>query len=223
MSTWLVTLLFVGECRSLTAIKKGWRWKDGRLAAKPLFEALEAMGVDPAKQQFCNLWTDPPYAPVITAHRIAMLRRASANGLKIIALGQRVSVELQNLDIDHVALVHPAARGRIRKRERYVAHVREKLGRRIHVRRGFEDEQDSYVFELETVKGLRRVYPPGYKGRGEAAACPSDILEPWMRKLRVTHVVSMFGESKTSRECIKDGNHTLSAYIRWWKRAETED
>jgi len=216
-------MLFVGECRSLTAIKKGWRWEDGRLAAKPLFEALEAMGVDPAKQQFCNLWTDPPFAPCITANRIAMLRHARENGTKIIALGQRVSVELQKLDIDHVAIVHPAARGRIRKRARYVAHVHDKLGRRIHVRCGFEDEQDSYVFLLEAKRGKRRVYPPGYKGRGEAAACPSDILEPWMRKLGVTHVVSVFGESITSRECIKDGIHTLAAYIKWWKRAEEQD
>lgn len=216
-------LLFVGECRSLTAIRKGWRWEDGHLAAKPLFIALEAMGVDPAKQRFCNLWTDPPYAPVVTAHRKQMLERAAADGVAIVALGQRVSTELQKMGIDHVAIVHPAARGRIRKRERYVAHVHDKLGRRIRVRCGLEDESDSYVFMLESKRGLRRVYPPGYKGRGEAAACPSDILEPWLRKLRVTHVVSEFGESATSRECIKDGTHTLAAYIKWWKRAEEQD
>jgi hypothetical protein len=124
----LTTLLFVGECRSLTAIKKGWVWQDGRLAAKPLFIALEAMGVDPAKQSFCNLWTDPPHVPNVTAHRKTMLRRAANDGTQIVALGQRVSAELKRMGIGHIAIVHPAARGRIRKRERYIAHVREKLG-----------------------------------------------------------------------------------------------
>lgn len=48
-------ITFIGECRSLTAIRKGWSWMDGRL-------------------------------------------------------------------------VHPAARGRIRKRHRYHKHVRDTLG-----------------------------------------------------------------------------------------------
>lgn len=70
-------LVFIGECRSLTAQRKGWTWKDGRLAAKPLFE-----------------------------------------------VGFR-----------HIALVHPAARGRIRKRERYHAHVKERLAPALRRRR----------------------------------------------------------------------------------------
>ena len=54
----MTRLIFVGECRSLTAKRKNWTWKDGRLAAKPLFEALTAMGVDPAAHEYTNLWTD---------------------------------------------------------------------------------------------------------------------------------------------------------------------
>jgi hypothetical protein len=216
-------LMFVGERRSPTAIRKGWKWEDGHLAAKPLFEALEAMGVDPAKQMFVNLWADPPLAPAITKVVITTLRAWSASGKPLVALGQRVSTELSRRGIDHVALVHPAARGAIRKRERYVAHVHEQLGRRIHVRCGLEDESDSYVFHIETKRGLRRVWPPGYEGRGEAAACPATVLEPWLKKLRVTHVVSKFGETKTSRECIKDGAYSRAAYVRWWKRAEKSE
>jgi len=35
--------------------------------------------------------------------------------------------------------------------------------------------------------------------------------------------VSLFGETKTSRECIADGSYSVAAYLRWWKRAEEED
>jgi len=124
---------FVGECRSMTAIRKGWSWQDGRLAAKPLFEALSAMGIDPHEQSFMNLYNDPPanhrgkFAPKVNDGHASSIR--GVVGFRVIvALGKRVSDELARLGIDHVALVHPAARGRIRKRERYVAHVAAKLG-----------------------------------------------------------------------------------------------
>lgn len=120
-------LIFVGECRSLTAKRKNWTWKDGRLAAKPLFEALEAMGVDPRAHFYCNLWTDN-IAPSIPPARVAMLRARRAEGAVIVALGKKVSTELVRRHIDHVALVHPAARGKIRKRERYHKHVADNLG-----------------------------------------------------------------------------------------------
>lgn len=118
--------VFVGERRSLTAIRRGWRWQDGRLAAKPLFEALESSGIDPKQQQYVNLWSD---TDVITWERVEWLRMRYAEGATIVALGKRVGSQLVKLEIEHVALVHPAARGRIRKRERYIAHVSEKLGR----------------------------------------------------------------------------------------------
>lgn len=120
-------LLFIGECRSLTAKRKNWTWKDGRLAAKPLFEALAAMGVDPAAHQYTNLWTDST-PPIVPWQRVERIRSAVESGTIAVALGKRVSAELSRRGIQHVALVHPAARGRIRKRERYHAHVREKLG-----------------------------------------------------------------------------------------------
>lgn len=129
------SLLFVGECRSLTAQSKGWTWKDGRLAAKPLFEALAAMGVDATAHAFTNLWTDnatgqTPGASgsaVIAWQKIGRLKTHTKAGGVIVALGKRVSEELTKREIAHVALVHPAARGKIRKRERYHEHVRAKL------------------------------------------------------------------------------------------------
>ena len=120
--------IFVGECRSLTAVDRGWSWHDGRLAAKPLFEALVAMGVDPSEQQFVNLFCDPPAAPRVNGHSVARLFVALGTST-IVALGKRVSTALAKRGIVHVAIVHPAARGRIRKRERYIAHVAERLAK----------------------------------------------------------------------------------------------
>ena len=129
-----VLYTFVGECRSLTAIRNDWTWKDGRLAAKPLFEALNAMGVEIDSQvSFMNLWKDPPlhkhkkkWVPVIDESSLGIL--VSLLDVRVIvALGARVSTELIKRKIEHVAIVHPAARGRIRLRSRYIAHVRERL------------------------------------------------------------------------------------------------
>jgi hypothetical protein len=127
-------LIFVGECRSITAQRKGWTWADGRLAAKPLFAALAAMGVDPAAHEYANLWSDNAsgttygnLGPGVRRSTIARIAARLAAGYVVVALGKRVSGELSRRGVDHVALVHPAARGKIRKRERYEAHVREAL------------------------------------------------------------------------------------------------
>lgn len=116
--------IFVGECRSATAIERGWSWTDGRLAARPLFEALRAAGIDPAQQRFVNLFRDPPSSAKVNG---ATVRELIGSGARIVALGKRVARELARRGIVHVELVHPAARGAIRKRERYVAHVVERL------------------------------------------------------------------------------------------------
>jgi hypothetical protein len=88
--------LFVGECRSETAVQRGWTWRDGHLAAEPR----------------------------VNHHAVRRLRRTRR---RIVALGQKVARKLVELGIDHIAIVHPAARGRIRKRSRYIRHVREAL------------------------------------------------------------------------------------------------
>jgi hypothetical protein len=126
--------LFIGECRSATAQARNWTWRDGRLAAKPLFEALEAMGLDPANQEFVNLWHDRPHR--VSAGWKPMLNEGVISGLHVttwikVALGKRVSAMLTKLSIDHIAIVHPAARGRIRLRRRYIKHVSDKLGHEV--------------------------------------------------------------------------------------------
>lgn len=115
-----MSIIFVGENRSPTAIARGWTWKDGHLAARPLFEALRAHGLDPAAQTFVNLFVDGASWRA-NGHTTTRLRSTTAT---IVALGWKVSRGLASRGIAHVMITHPAARGRIRKRSRYIAHVR---------------------------------------------------------------------------------------------------
>lgn len=117
--------IFVGECRSQTAIDRGWKWTDGRLAAAPLFEALRAAGIDPNSQEFVNLFRDPPGSAKVDGASVRKL--LAATGCVIVAMGKRVAGELAKRGIVHTPIVHPAARGKIRRRDRYIAHVCEAL------------------------------------------------------------------------------------------------
>lgn len=107
-------LTFVGEERSPTARRKDWRWQDGRLAAKQLFDALRAAGEDPAACCFLNLFE---------RHGLAAARMHALAGDVLIAMGRRVQRALRVSRLPCIAMVHPAARGRIRRKDRYAAHV----------------------------------------------------------------------------------------------------
>lgn len=115
--------LFIGERPSATAIAKRWTWRDGRLAAKQLFDGLRACGIDPQVQVFENL-----FQLRRDAVRPGILNRLrSAEGCTIVAMGQLVSRRLTAAGIAHVTIVHPAARGRIRGKYVYAAHLKERL------------------------------------------------------------------------------------------------
>lgn len=103
-------LLIVGERRSPLAIKRGVRWEDEALAAVPLFQALRVAGIEPASCRFVNWFEDGE--KIVREH----------TG-RIIALGQKVQKALTAEGIKYIPLVHPAARGRIRLRANYIAHV----------------------------------------------------------------------------------------------------
>lgn len=107
-------LLIVGEKRSDLAIKRGVRWEDEALAAVPLFQALRAAGIDPASCRFVN-WFEGN-EDVVRAH----------SG-QVVGLGQKVQKALASEGIEHIPLVHPAARGKIRLRANYIAHVVSRL------------------------------------------------------------------------------------------------
>lgn len=110
--------LFVGEERSELAKARNVRWEDGALAAKQLFDALRSCGIDPKRQQFTNLFERGGLTKILAAR---------AAGIKIVGMGKKVQLDLARRRISHLALTHPAARGRIRRKERYANHVRSVL------------------------------------------------------------------------------------------------
>lgn len=113
--------LFIGEKPSKTAAAKGWRWEDGRLAAAVLFDALRAAGIDPADCRFLNLFGDDPAArEVARTDRLDELARAYVDGWQLVAMGKKVRAAMP---FDHVAIMHPAARGAGRERSAYRRHV----------------------------------------------------------------------------------------------------
>jgi hypothetical protein len=110
--------LFVGEERSELAKTRNVRWEDGALAAKQLFDALRSCGIDPEQQQFTNLFERGGVSKILAAR---------AAGMRIVGTGKKVQLDLDRRRISHLALTHPAARGRIRRKDRYTNHVREAL------------------------------------------------------------------------------------------------
>ncbi len=105
---------FVGESRSKLAQKMGVYWKDGRLAAKQLFDALAACNIDPKDQLFFNADT----------RRVLSIREAAKSGYVVVGMGMIAQRRLNNWAIPHIKLIHPAARGKIRRKEVYIDHVR---------------------------------------------------------------------------------------------------
>ncbi len=109
------TLLFVGEQRSELAIKLGLTWKDGGLAAKQLFDALRLCNIDPANVSFTN-WFERGGKKIVREWEGT-----------IIAMGQKVHLAMNERNISHLTIVHPAARGKIRRKDLYADHVKTNL------------------------------------------------------------------------------------------------
>lgn len=108
--------LFVGERRSDKAKKMGVTWRDGNLAAKQLFDALSANGIDPLAHEYCNLF-----------ERRKLFVRKYSTTHTIVAMGHKVQSVLSQMGIEFISIVHPAARGTIRKKENYINHIKETL------------------------------------------------------------------------------------------------
>jgi hypothetical protein len=93
--------MFVGERRSRSAIRMGVHWEDGRLAAKQLFDALLALGIDPQRCEFVNWWERGGRRSV---------RQHYQGGGTLVGLGRKVQKELTDFGLRHLSLTHPAAR-----------------------------------------------------------------------------------------------------------------
>jgi hypothetical protein len=121
----MCNFIFVGEQRSKRAIAMGVTWYQGRLAARTLFDALHALGLEPHLQTYVNLWTDEGELNQAVLDFFQIYRQAT--GWKVVGMGRRACRELARHGIEHLAIIHPAARGKIRKTGAYREHLRQKL------------------------------------------------------------------------------------------------
>ena len=119
--------VFVGERRSQRAIQMGVRWEHGRLCARTLHAALRAIGLDPEEQGYVNLYSDAEPSALDEAV-LARLRLLAEDSVEVVGLGQIVHRALERTGVAHRRLIHPAARGAIRARAAYQAHVALVLG-----------------------------------------------------------------------------------------------
>ena len=94
------------------------RWQDGRLAAKQLFDALSGVGIDPGKRQFLNWWE--------RGSRRRVAQHIRRGGL-VVGMGRKVQRELEKKGVAYLGIIHPAARGAIRKKGVYRDHIRSAL------------------------------------------------------------------------------------------------
>ena len=119
--------VFVGERRSPRALALGVRWEDGRLCARTLHAALRAAGLDPERQTYLNVFSDDEPGAINPA-AVTRLRALADAGAALVGMGRRVQVALRSAGLPHRPLIHPAARGAIRARAAYRAHVAAVLG-----------------------------------------------------------------------------------------------
>ena len=122
-------LVFVGERRSRRARELNASWTRGGLAAHTLHAALRACGIDPSTVHFVNLFKEGDDAPMVDPAVLAEVRRLAFEGARVVALGRAVQRILARSGISFRPLTHPAARGRIRTRALYQAHVADVLAR----------------------------------------------------------------------------------------------
>jgi hypothetical protein len=118
--------LFVGERPSIQAIKIGATWQNGKLAAKQLHDALRALNIEPTQQRYINLWSRPGVGPItdnVDESALVVIAECVAAGYTVVGMGQLVSRALTAAGIPHLLIVHPAARGAIRAKPVYTAHV----------------------------------------------------------------------------------------------------
>jgi hypothetical protein len=120
--------LFIGEQRSSRAIKMNVRLEDGRLAAKQLFDALDHCKISRTHCKFINLFESLEEQNISLTHHDVYLVMAQSDGFQLVGMGEKVSKELNSRGFHHIKIIHPAARGKIRKKERYFAHIQNQLG-----------------------------------------------------------------------------------------------
>ena len=116
--------VFIGEEPSKTAILKGWVWGDDHLCSKTLINALNACFIKRESYEFRNLFRNQMVNQDVINE---LMELKNIEDLSIVGMGKNVQRVLDNLNIPHLKLIHPAARGKIRKTVLYIQHVNQVL------------------------------------------------------------------------------------------------
>lgn len=126
VQTTMRQFLFVGEKPSDKALELGATWRKGGQCATTLHSVLHRLGIHMREVRFTNLFTRTPDNAdgVIRSYTVSRIRRRAREGFVIVGMGQLVHTALCALGINHRHIVHPAARGVIRRKDTYVEHVR---------------------------------------------------------------------------------------------------
>lgn len=115
--------VFVGERRSNRAKQMGVKWGDNALCSKTLCDALRFSGIDPATQIFLNLFRDGQLGLIVNPRSLRHIKNNVKRGSIIVGMGRNVQRVLDAAGIQHLKLIHPAARGSIRRTQLYKMHV----------------------------------------------------------------------------------------------------
>ena len=119
-------IYFIGEKRSGQAIKNNWHWEDNVSTARFLLGCLLEIGIDKSNIIFFNLWSDDGILNRTLIDVLDNLSKYFEN--TIVGMGNTVCNELDRHGIKYIKIIHPAARGKIRKKELYTQHLKERLG-----------------------------------------------------------------------------------------------
>ena len=116
--------LFIGEKRSALARKMNVTWKDGRLAAKHLFTAIERTNIDVDNCNFKNIFRE--ILEYNQVNKTAIREIKKFDGI-VVAMGRKVEKVLVNNEIDHKFIYHPATRGVYRNIDKYCTHFKNQI------------------------------------------------------------------------------------------------
>lgn len=117
-------ILFVGEKRSPLARKMKVTWKDGRLAAKHLFTAMEYCNLDITNCDFKNVFREILADNIVNKTAVREIKRFDG---VVVAMGRKVERVLKNNAIEHEFIYHPATRGEVRNVQKYCEHFKNNL------------------------------------------------------------------------------------------------
>lgn len=115
-------IYFIGEKRSEQATRNNWHWEDNVSTAKFLLDCLKDIGLTQDKIIFYNLWSDDGIL------QEGIINELQYTSLIVVGMGAVVCRELDRLNIKHICIVHPAARGKIRNKKLYTQHLQNKIG-----------------------------------------------------------------------------------------------